>query len=148
METSLVGDVQLIVRKDMHLKWPRAETPTHYITMGLHEDLTVATKMALREMIDFLVSEKHLSRDARLHAFQRRRGSVDHRARRREQGRARHDREGDFQVGRGHVARASGPAAVGHLVRPHSTVATNEWPDWKPEVRRRRAALRIYSCSS
>jgi acetamidase/formamidase len=63
METSLVGNVQLTVRKDMHLKWPRAETPTHYITMGLHEDLTEATKMALREMIDFLVSEKHLSRD-------------------------------------------------------------------------------------
>jgi acetamidase/formamidase len=36
METSLVGNIQLIVRKDMHLKWPRAETPTHYITMGLH----------------------------------------------------------------------------------------------------------------
>ncbi len=63
METSLVGNVQLIVRKDMHLNWPRAETPTHYITMGLNEDLTQATKLALREMIDFLVSEKHLSRD-------------------------------------------------------------------------------------
>ncbi|HEV8119039.1 MAG TPA: acetamidase, partial [Thermoanaerobaculia bacterium] len=41
----------------------RAETPTHYITMGLHEDLNEAAKMAVREMIDFLVSEKHLSRD-------------------------------------------------------------------------------------
>src|ERR1700686_294888 len=63
METSLIGTFQLIVRKDMHLRWPRAETPTHYITMGLHEDLNEATKMALREMIDFLVTEKHLSRD-------------------------------------------------------------------------------------
>jgi acetamidase/formamidase len=63
METSLIGTFQLIVRKDMHLRWPRAETPTHYITMGLHEDLNEATKMALREMIDFLVNEKHLSRD-------------------------------------------------------------------------------------
>lgn len=63
METSLIGTFQLIVRKDMHLKWPRAETPTHYITMGLHEDLNEATKMALREMIDFLVNEKHLTRD-------------------------------------------------------------------------------------
>src|SRR5439155_6309864 len=52
-----------IVRKDMHLKWPRAETPTHFITMGIHEDLNEATKMALREMIDFLVNEKHLTRD-------------------------------------------------------------------------------------
>src|SRR2546425_12794982 len=63
METSLIGTFQLIVRKDMHLKWPRAETPTNYITMGLHEDLNEATKMALREMIDFLVTEKHLTRD-------------------------------------------------------------------------------------
>jgi acetamidase/formamidase len=63
METSLIGTFQLIVRKDMHLRWPRAETPTHYITMGLHEDLTEATKAALREMIDFLVTQKHLTRD-------------------------------------------------------------------------------------
>jgi acetamidase/formamidase len=63
METSLIGTFQFIVRKDMHLRWPRAETATHYITMGIHEDLNEATKMALREMIDFLVSEKHLTRD-------------------------------------------------------------------------------------
>jgi acetamidase/formamidase len=63
LETSLVGTFQLIVRKDMHLKWPRAETPSHFITMGIHEDLNEATKMALREMIDFLVNEKHLTRD-------------------------------------------------------------------------------------
>jgi acetamidase/formamidase len=63
LETSLVGTFQFIVRKDMHLRWPRAETPTHYITMGLNEDLNEATKMAVREMIDFLMTEKHLSRD-------------------------------------------------------------------------------------
>jgi acetamidase/formamidase len=63
METSLVGTFQFTVRKDMHLKWPRAETPTHFITMGIHEDLTEATKMATREMIDFLVAEKHLNRN-------------------------------------------------------------------------------------
>ena len=63
LETSLNGTFQFIVRKDMHLKWPRAETPTHYITMGFHEDLTEATTLATRDMIDFLVTEKHLSRD-------------------------------------------------------------------------------------
>jgi acetamidase/formamidase len=63
METSLIGTFQLIVRKDMHLRWPRAETQSHFITMGFNEDLNEATKMAVREMIDFLVSEKHLSRD-------------------------------------------------------------------------------------
>ena len=63
LETSLIGTFQFVVRKDMHLRWPRAETPTHFITMGLHEDLNEATKLAVREMIDFLMSEKKLSRD-------------------------------------------------------------------------------------
>jgi acetamidase/formamidase len=31
--------------------------------MGLHEDWNEATKLAVREMIDFLMTEKHLSRD-------------------------------------------------------------------------------------
>ena len=63
METSLIGTFQLIDRKDMHLLWPRAETPNSYMTMGIHKDLNEATKMAVREMIDFLVHQKHLSRD-------------------------------------------------------------------------------------
>jgi len=63
METSLVGTFQLIVRKDMHLKWPRGETPTHWIAMGLDPDLDQATIHAVREAIDFLVAEKHLSRE-------------------------------------------------------------------------------------
>src|SRR6266850_789550 len=63
LETSLIGTFQFIVRKDMHLKWPRTETPTHYITMGLNDDLNACATLAVREMIDFLVTEKHLSRD-------------------------------------------------------------------------------------
>jgi acetamidase/formamidase len=63
METSLIGTFQFVVRKDMHLLWPRAETPTHFITMGLHENLVEATKLAVHEMIDFLMTMKHLSRD-------------------------------------------------------------------------------------
>lgn len=63
METSLVGTFEFVVRKDLRLKWPRAETPTAYISMGIHENLEEATKMAVREMIDFLVMEKRLSRD-------------------------------------------------------------------------------------
>jgi acetamidase/formamidase len=63
LETSLVGTVQLIVRKDLHLTWPRAETPTHFMTMGLHEDLNEATKIAVREMIDFLMTAKGLTRE-------------------------------------------------------------------------------------
>src|SRR5439155_18418139 len=63
LETSLTGVFQFIVRKDLHLRWPRGETPTHYITMGLHEDLREATRLAVLEMIDFLVTEKYLTRD-------------------------------------------------------------------------------------
>jgi acetamidase/formamidase len=63
LETSLDGTFQLIVRKDMHLKGPRAETPTHWIAMGLDPDLDQATINATRDAIDFLVTEKHLSRE-------------------------------------------------------------------------------------
>src|SRR5579863_9625840 len=63
METSLTGVFQFIVHHDMHLTWPRAETPTHYITMGLDPDLTLAARICALETIDFLVDEKHLSRD-------------------------------------------------------------------------------------
>jgi acetamidase/formamidase len=63
LETSLSGRLQFVVRKDMKLRWPRAETPTAFMTMGINEDLTEATKIAVREMIDFLVTEKKLSRD-------------------------------------------------------------------------------------
>ena len=63
METSLTGVFQFILHKDMHLKWPRAETPTHWITMGLDPDLTQATKIAVRETLDFLMNEKNLSRE-------------------------------------------------------------------------------------
>ncbi|HEX4750385.1 MAG TPA: acetamidase/formamidase family protein [Bryobacteraceae bacterium] len=63
LETSLTGTFQFIVHKGVTLKWPRAETPTQYITMGFDEDLTKATDIAVREMIDFLSAEKHLSRE-------------------------------------------------------------------------------------
>lgn len=46
-----------------HLRWPRAETPTHFIVMGMNQDLAEATRIAVREMIDFLATEQHLSRD-------------------------------------------------------------------------------------
>jgi acetamidase/formamidase len=62
LETSLVGTFQVIVRKDMHLTWPRAETPTHWIAMGTDKDLVTATKTAIRQAIEFLVS-RGLSKD-------------------------------------------------------------------------------------
>ncbi len=63
LETSLIGTLRIVVRKDMHLAWPRAETPTHYISMGMDPDLVTATKQAVRNMIDFLAAAKGLSRE-------------------------------------------------------------------------------------
>jgi acetamidase/formamidase len=63
LETSLTGRLRFIVRKDMHLAWPRAETPTHWITMGMDRDLVTATKTAVREAIDFIATTRGLSRD-------------------------------------------------------------------------------------
>jgi acetamidase/formamidase len=62
IETSLRGRLQLTVRRDLTLAWPRAETSTDYISMATDPDLTIATKLAIEEMTDFLVSTKHLSR--------------------------------------------------------------------------------------
>jgi len=62
IETSLRGRLRLTVRRDMKLTWPRAETSTDYISMGMDPDLTLATQAAIQEMIDFLVAEKHLTR--------------------------------------------------------------------------------------
>lgn len=63
METSLTGVFQFILRKDMHLKWPRAETPTHWITMGIDTDLTQAARICVVETLDFLMTEKKLTRE-------------------------------------------------------------------------------------
>ena len=62
IETSLRGKLQLIVRKDMKLKWPLGETPTHMITMGTDTSLTVATRVAVQEMVDYLSSSRGLTR--------------------------------------------------------------------------------------
>src|ERR1700738_915862 len=37
LETSLIGTLRLVVRRGQHLIWPRAETPTHFISMGTHQ---------------------------------------------------------------------------------------------------------------
>jgi len=56
IETGLRGRFQFFVRKDMKLAWPRAETPTHWIVMGLSPNLEEAMKIAVRETINFITS--------------------------------------------------------------------------------------------
>ena len=51
-------EMQPIVRKDLHIEWPRAETSTHWIFMGFDEDLNEAMKIAVRGTIDFLAEQK------------------------------------------------------------------------------------------
>lgn len=63
LETSLTGQIEVRVHKGQRLKWPRAETPTHYISIGLHEDLDEAARLAVREMVEFLVTAKQMTRD-------------------------------------------------------------------------------------
>ena len=61
IETSLVGRFRVTVHQGMRLRWPRTETPSHYVSMGLHPDLDEAARLATREMVDWLVREKQLS---------------------------------------------------------------------------------------
>lgn len=50
-------------RRRATLSYPRAETPTHFSGMGMHENLDQAMKTALREMIAFICSRSNLSRE-------------------------------------------------------------------------------------
>jgi acetamidase/formamidase len=62
IETSLRGRLQLTVKKNMTLTWPRAETATDFISMASDPELLVATRLAVQEMIDFLASAKGLTK--------------------------------------------------------------------------------------
>ena len=62
IETALEeGVLQFVVRKDLKLERPMGETATHWITMGFHQDLNEAAKVALRDAIQFLARTKGLT---------------------------------------------------------------------------------------
>jgi acetamidase/formamidase len=66
LEMCLNGTFTFILHKyiDPGLKsfsYPRAETPTHYISMGMHEDLDEAMRIALREMIAFICTRSDMT---------------------------------------------------------------------------------------
>jgi acetamidase/formamidase len=70
LEICLTGTFTLILHKNPPpgartplLGYPRAETATHFISMGMHEDLDLAMKQALREMIRFITARTNLSRE-------------------------------------------------------------------------------------
>jgi acetamidase/formamidase len=64
IETGLRGKFQFVLRKDMKISWPRAETATHWMVMGLSPSLEDAMKMAVRETVAFITERfPKISRD-------------------------------------------------------------------------------------
>ena len=61
IETCLSGKMEIHLRRDMKLRFPRAETPTHHITMAAEPDLDDAAKEALRDMIALVREESGLA---------------------------------------------------------------------------------------
>ena len=66
LETCLTGTFTLTLHKRAGaaplLAWPRAESASHFISMGMNADLDLAMKQALREMIAFICARSNLSR--------------------------------------------------------------------------------------
>ena len=57
LETCLKGRFRIVLHRKA-LSFPRAITPTHYITLGMNVDLDDAAQQALKLMIDWLVDLK------------------------------------------------------------------------------------------
>ena len=85
IETGLTGTFQFIVRDDLNFTYPRAETPTHYITMGMDPVSTNARKRAARHDHADRRGARPLAR-GRLYAVQPRRRSACHADRQRLEG--------------------------------------------------------------
>lgn len=62
IETGLIGTFELHLREDLELEWPRAETPTHVMTMAFDPDLDTCVVIALRQMIDLIAARTNISR--------------------------------------------------------------------------------------
>ena len=63
IETALEGTFTFILREDLSLPMPRAETPTHHITMHVHPDLDRCAEEALRDMIRLICERSPLTRE-------------------------------------------------------------------------------------
>ncbi|CTQ34697.1 acetamidase/formamidase family protein [Jannaschia rubra] len=61
IETALQGTFRLTVHEDMTLSYPQAETPSHWITMGMDPDLDRCVEMALTDMIALIRTKAGLS---------------------------------------------------------------------------------------
>ena len=61
IEQSLSGIFRFVVHKGKTITAPRVETNSHYILVGIDADLNRALRMAVREVINFLVAERGLT---------------------------------------------------------------------------------------
>jgi acetamidase/formamidase len=61
IEHSLTGTFRFVVHKGRTLVLPRAETPTHYVVMGIDIDLDRAMRIATEQAVEFLTQEKGIS---------------------------------------------------------------------------------------
>ncbi len=53
--------IQVVLHKQKNFTWPIAETPTHWILLGLDKDLNVAMTLAARNAIKFLATRAGLT---------------------------------------------------------------------------------------
>jgi acetamidase/formamidase len=60
IEHSLTGTFKFILHKGRTIPGPRAEDSSHYIIMGIDLDLDRAMRIAVQEVVKFLVEEKGL----------------------------------------------------------------------------------------
>ena len=63
LETGLKGTFRLTVRKDLGYDYPFAENATHLISIGMHEALDEAARIALRQMIRHVCARTTLTRE-------------------------------------------------------------------------------------
>src|ERR1700756_1103051 len=54
--------IQVVLHKQKNFAWPVAETPTHWIILGLDKDLNVAMTLAARNAINFLAARTSLTK--------------------------------------------------------------------------------------
>lgn len=54
--------IQVFLHKQKNFAWPIAETPTHWILLGLDKDLNLAMTLAARNAIDFLAARTSLTK--------------------------------------------------------------------------------------
>jgi acetamidase/formamidase len=61
LEHSLTGTFRFVVHKGGSIPYPRVETPTHHILMGIDVDLNRAMRIAVQQVVDFLMTEKKMT---------------------------------------------------------------------------------------